>query len=198
MPFWATLLDCFTLIGRSHHIETIFGMLYAICRQRVCNNVELLYGLVWIIRARVHQCTNFGCTKRLHIKYTFRYLCVFLLRPFTKNSCQICPPESFMNHSSLQSVHDQERHDHYVVHMVFQPPFLPQTIILVRSSSKLRKKVASLSCSLTPSSLDQHNLERLTPEHILVGQPLLAVPPRSPASPDRSIISRWKLLDYSY
>jgi len=51
---------------------------------------------------------------------------------------------------------------------------------------------------LTPSSLDQHDLECLTPEHILVGQPLLAVPSRSPAIPNRCIISWWKLLDHSF
>ncbi|XP_025191316.1 uncharacterized protein LOC112591650 [Melanaphis sacchari] len=48
---------------------------------------------------------------------------------------------------------------------------------------------------LTPASSDPHDLECLTPGHFLVGQPLLAVPPRSPAFPNRSIISRWKLLN---
>jgi len=51
------------------------------------------------------------------------------------------------------------------------------------------------SCPLTPASTDPHDLESLTPGHFLIGQPLLALPPRTSEFPERSITDRWKLLD---
>lgn len=48
---------------------------------------------------------------------------------------------------------------------------------------------------LTPASTDPHDLECLTPGHFLVGQPLLAIPPRTSDVPGRSTVDGWKLLD---
>jgi len=45
------------------------------------------------------------------------------------------------------------------------------------------------------NSTDPHDLECLTPEHFLIGQPLLAVPPRSGPEPVRNLSDRWKLMD---
>jgi len=48
---------------------------------------------------------------------------------------------------------------------------------------------------LTPLSTDPSDLEYLSPGHFLIGQPLLAVPPRSPLEDKSSLVNRWKLLD---
>jgi len=48
---------------------------------------------------------------------------------------------------------------------------------------------------LTPASTDPHDHDCLTPGHFLIGQPLLAVPPRSDPASVRDITNRWKLLD---
>lgn len=48
---------------------------------------------------------------------------------------------------------------------------------------------------LTPVSTDPRDLECLTPGHFLIGQPLLAVPPRSTLDANRNTRDRWKLLD---
>ncbi|XP_025193649.1 uncharacterized protein LOC112593471 [Melanaphis sacchari] len=48
---------------------------------------------------------------------------------------------------------------------------------------------------LTPASPDPHDLECLTPGHFLIGQPLLAIPPRSDPASSRSLTNRWKLMD---
>lgn len=63
------------------------------------------------------------------------------------------------------------------------------TTILCRIEAVLNSR------PLTPASTDPHDLECLTPGHFLIGQPLLAVPPRSPLDPGRSCLNRWKLLD---
>lgn len=48
---------------------------------------------------------------------------------------------------------------------------------------------------LTPASNDPHDLDCLTPGHFLIGQPLIAVPPRSSSDSTRDLSNRWKLLD---
>ncbi|XP_025406837.1 uncharacterized protein LOC112680837 [Sipha flava] len=48
---------------------------------------------------------------------------------------------------------------------------------------------------ITPLSTDPHDFEALTPGHFLIGQPLLAVPPKTPFNAKMNIINRWKLLD---
>lgn len=60
------------------------------------------------------------------------------------------------------------------------------TTILCRIEAVLNSR------PFTPASTD---LEYLTPGHFLIGQPLLAVPPRSSLDPGRSCLNRWKLLD---
>lgn len=46
---------------------------------------------------------------------------------------------------------------------------------------------------LTPS--DPADLDYLSPGHFLIGQPLLAVPPRTSTEDKSSLVNRWKLLD---
>lgn len=48
---------------------------------------------------------------------------------------------------------------------------------------------------LTPASSDPTDLDCLTPGHFLIGQALLAVPPRSSPDSTRRLTDRWKLLD---
>lgn len=48
---------------------------------------------------------------------------------------------------------------------------------------------------LTPLSSDPNDLTCLAPGHFLVGQPLLAIPPRVNIDSNRPINNRWKLLD---
>jgi len=48
---------------------------------------------------------------------------------------------------------------------------------------------------LMPLSTDPADLEYLSPGHFLIGQPLLAVPPRSSPEDKSSLVHRWKLLD---
>jgi len=61
--------------------------------------------------------------------------------------------------------------------------------ILVRVEAVLNSR------PLTPASTDPHDLDCLTPGHFLIGQPLLAVPPRSDPASVRDMSNRWKLLD---
>ncbi|CAI6349887.1 unnamed protein product [Macrosiphum euphorbiae] len=51
---------------------------------------------------------------------------------------------------------------------------------------------------LTPASTDPHDLDCLTPGHFLIGQPLLALPPRTTECPERPLTDRWKLLDHCH
>lgn len=46
------------------------------------------------------------------------------------------------------------------------------------------------SWPLTPASSDPHDLECMTPDNFLIGQPLLAVPSRLPAESKRSVVNR--------
>ncbi|KAL4083557.1 hypothetical protein QTP88_028873 [Uroleucon formosanum] len=48
---------------------------------------------------------------------------------------------------------------------------------------------------LTPASSDPHDLDCLTPGHFLIGQPLLAIPPRSNPESSIKLTQRWKLMD---
>lgn len=52
-----------------------------------------------------------------------------------------------------------------------------------------------VSRPLTPLSIDPHDLDCLTSSHFLIGQSLLAVPPRVDVDFDRKLQNRWKLLD---
>ncbi|KAL4141360.1 hypothetical protein QTP88_004012 [Uroleucon formosanum] len=61
--------------------------------------------------------------------------------------------------------------------------------ILVRVEAILNSR------PLTPVSTDPHDHDCLTPGHFLIGQPLLAVPPRSDAVSVCDMSNRWKLLD---
>lgn len=63
------------------------------------------------------------------------------------------------------------------------------TTVLIRIEAVLNSR------PLTPASTDPHDLDCLTPGHFLIGQPLLAVPPRSNPDATRNLTNRWKLLD---
>ncbi|KAF0721556.1 Integrase catalytic domain-containing protein, partial [Aphis craccivora] len=63
------------------------------------------------------------------------------------------------------------------------------TTILCRVEAVLNSR------PLTPTSTDPHDLDCLTPGHFLIGQPLLAVPPRSCPDAAPNLNKRWKLLD---
>jgi len=51
---------------------------------------------------------------------------------------------------------------------------------------------------LTLASTYPHDLDCLTPGHFLIGQSLLALPPRSTECPERTFTDRWKLLDHCH
>lgn len=51
---------------------------------------------------------------------------------------------------------------------------------------------------IIPASTDPHDFECLTPGHFLICQPLLALPPRVPETPERTLTDRWKLLDHCH
>lgn len=51
---------------------------------------------------------------------------------------------------------------------------------------------------ITPVSTDPHDLDCLTPGQFLIGQPLLALPPRTTECSDRPLTDRWKLLDHCH
>lgn len=63
------------------------------------------------------------------------------------------------------------------------------TTVLTRIETVLNSR------PLTPVSTDPHDLECLTIGHFLIGQPLLAVPPRSGSDSVRNLSDRWKLMD---
>lgn len=63
------------------------------------------------------------------------------------------------------------------------------TTVLTRIEAVLNSR------PLTPASTDPQDLECLTPGHFLIGQPLLAVPPRSTSDEKQNLRDRWKLLD---
>ncbi|XP_060879146.1 uncharacterized protein LOC132951345 [Metopolophium dirhodum] len=63
------------------------------------------------------------------------------------------------------------------------------------STVLIRIEAVLNSRPLTPASTDSHDLECLIPGHFLIGQPLLAVPPRSNPDATRNLTNRWKLLD---
>jgi len=63
-------------------------------------------------------------------------------------------------------------------------------------STVLARVVAILnSCPLTLSSSDPHDLDCLTPGHFLIGQPLLAIPPKFNPESSLKLTQRWKLMD---
>lgn len=63
------------------------------------------------------------------------------------------------------------------------------TTVLARVEAVLNSR------PITPASTDPHDLDCLTPGHFLIGQPMLAVPPRSAPDTVRNLSNRWKLLD---
>ncbi|XP_050547993.1 uncharacterized protein LOC126909604 [Daktulosphaira vitifoliae] len=66
------------------------------------------------------------------------------------------------------------------------------TTVICRIESVLNSR------PLVPSSTDPQDLDCLTPGHFLIGQPLLAVPPRTELDAPRSLVDRWKLLDHCH
>lgn len=63
------------------------------------------------------------------------------------------------------------------------------TTILTRVEAVLNSR------PLTPLSTDPTDLDYLSPGHFLIGQPLLAIPPRVPLDSSLNLTNRWKLLD---
>lgn len=48
---------------------------------------------------------------------------------------------------------------------------------------------------ITPVSIDPNDLNYLSLGHFLIGQPLLAIPPRSSSESNLNLTNRWKMLD---
>ncbi|KAF0712111.1 Integrase catalytic domain-containing protein, partial [Aphis craccivora] len=82
----------------------------------------------------------------------------------------------------------------------FNPPSAPhfggQWEAAVRSTKRLLIRTMVLNLRpLTPLTTDPTDLEYLSPGHFLIGQPLLAVPPRVSFESRVNLTQRWKLLD---